>query len=121
MKKRPLGQNFLIDSSIAQNIIELANIQPGEPVIEIGPGKGILTQLLIQQADSLTAIELDSRLSKDLQNRFGDTPSFKLVEGDAAKFDYSSLGIKLNVVSNLPYYAATHIMKKLQFKIPLNN
>ena len=113
MKKRPLGQNFLIDSSIAQNIIELANIQPGEPVIEIGPGKGILTQLLIQQADSLTAIELDSRLSKDLQNRFGDTPSFKLVEGDAAKFDYSSLGIKLNVVSNLPYYAATHIMKKL--------
>lgn len=113
MKKRPLGQNFLIDLSIAQNIIQLAHIQPGEPVVEIGPGKGVLTQLLIQQADSLTAIELDPQLSQGLQNRFSNTPSFKLVEGDAAKFDYGSLGVGLNVVSNLPYYAATHIMKKL--------
>ena len=113
MKKRPLGQNFLIDLSIAQNIIQLAHIQPGEPVVEIGPGKGVLTQLLIQQADSLTAIELDPQLSQGLQNRFSNTPSFKLVDGDAAKFDYGSLGVGLNVVSNLPYYAATHIMKKL--------
>ncbi|SVE41445.1 uncharacterized protein METZ01_LOCUS494299, partial [marine metagenome] len=77
------------------------------------PGKGVLTQVLIQQADSLTAIELDPQLSQGLQNRFSNTPSFKLVEGDAAKFDYGSLGVGLNVVSNLPYYAATHIMKKL--------
>ena len=113
MRKRPLGQNFLIDLNIAQNIIQLANIQPGEPVVEIGPGKGVLTQILVDQADSLTAIELDPRLSKDLQNRFGDIPSFKLIEADAAKFDYASLGSGLNVVSNLPYYAATHIMKRL--------
>ena len=113
MKKRPLGQNFLIDPSIAQNIIQLAHIQPGAPVVEIGPGTGVLTHLLIQQADSLTAIELDPQLSQGLQNRFSNTPSFKLVEGDAAKFDYGSLGVGLNVVSNLPYYAATHIMKKL--------
>ncbi len=113
MKKSRLGQNFLIDLNIAQNIIQLANIQPGEPVVEIGPGKGVLTQLLIHQADSLVAIELDPKLSKDLQNRFGDTPSFKLIEGDATKFDYASLGGGLKVVSNLPYYAATHIMKRL--------
>ena len=113
MKKRPLGQNFLIDPGIAQQIIQLAHIQPGEPVVEIGPGKGILTQLLIQQTDSLTAIELDPQLSRDLQKRFGDALSFELVEGDAAKFDYGSLGVRLNIVSNLPYYAATHIMKKL--------
>jgi 16S rRNA (adenine1518-N6/adenine1519-N6)-dimethyltransferase len=113
MRKRPLGQNFLIDYSIAQNIIQLADIQPDEPVVEIGPGKGVLTELLIQQADSLTAIELDPKLSRELQNRFSNTPSFKLIEGDAAKFDYGSLGTGLNIVSNLPYYAATHIMKKL--------
>ncbi len=113
MKKRPLGQNFLIDHNIAQNIIQLAHIQPDEHVVEIGPGKGILTQLLLEQADSLTAIELDPRLSRELQSRFGDTPSFKLIEGDAAKFDYSSLGTGIKIVSNLPYYAATHIMKKL--------
>ena len=113
MRKRPLGQNFLVDLDIAQNIIQLADIQPGEHVVEIGPGKGILTQLLINKADSLTAVELDPRLAKDIQNRFGNTPSFKLIEGDAAKFDYASLGKRLNIVSNLPYYAATHIMKKL--------
>ncbi len=113
MRKRPLGQNFLIDLSIAQHIIQLAHIQPGEQVVEIGPGKGVLTQLLIHKTDSLTAIELDPRLSKDLQNRFGNIPSFKLIEGDAANFDYASLGEGLKVVSNLPYYAATHIMKKL--------
>ena len=113
MRKRPLGQNFLIDLNIAQNIIQLADIRPGESVVEIGPGKGVLTQLLINPTHSLTAIELDPQLAKDLQNRFGDTPSFKLIEGDAAKFDYASLGGELKVVSNLPYYAATHIMKKL--------
>lgn len=113
MRKRPLGQNFLIDLNIAQSIIQLANIQPGEPVVEVGPGKGVLTQLLLHQTNSLTAIELDPRLAKDLQNRFGNNPSFKLIEGDAAKFDYASLGTGLNIVSNLPYYAATHIMKKL--------
>ena len=113
MRKRPLGQNFLVDLHIAQNIIQLANIQPGEHVVEIGPGKGILTQLLINKANSLTAVELDPRLAKDIQSRFGNTPNFKLIEGDAAKFDYASLGKGLNVVSNLPYYAATHIMKKL--------
>lgn len=113
MRKRPLGQNFLIDLSIAQEIIQLAQIQPGELVVEIGPGKGVLTQLLLDQTDSLTAIELDPRLAKDLQKRFADTPSFKLIEGDAAKFDYASLGKGFKIVSNLPYYAATHIMKKL--------
>jgi 16S rRNA (adenine1518-N6/adenine1519-N6)-dimethyltransferase len=113
MRKRPLGQNFLIDLSIAQRIIELALIQPGEPVVEIGPGKGILTQLIIEQAESLTAIEIDPKLSRDLQNRYNNIPSFKLIEGDAAKYDYGSLGTGLNIISNLPYYAATHIMKKL--------
>jgi 16S rRNA (adenine1518-N6/adenine1519-N6)-dimethyltransferase len=113
MKKTSLGQNFLIDHNIAQNIVQLAHIQPGEHVVEIGPGKGILTELLLEQADALTAIELDPRLSRDIQNRLGDTPSFKLIEGDAAKFDYGSLGTGIKIVSNLPYYAATHIMKKL--------
>ena len=66
MRKRPLGQNFLIDLNIAQHIIHLAHIKPGESVVEIGPGKGVLTQTLINQADSLTAIELVPQLSKDL-------------------------------------------------------
>lgn len=114
MRKRPLGQNFLVDPEITQQIIELANIQPDDNVVEIGPGKGVLTQQLVSSARSLTVIELDPKLCREIENRFGkDNPSFKAIEGDAAKFDYSSLKSGFKVVSNLPYYAATHIMKKL--------
>jgi len=114
MRKRPLGQNFLVDPEITQKIIELAHIQPEDDVVEIGPGKGVLTQRLVTTARSLTVIELDPKLYREIDNRFSkDHPSFKAIEGDAAKFDYSSLKPGFKVVSNLPYYAATHIMKKL--------
>ncbi|MEK9628650.1 MAG: 16S rRNA (adenine(1518)-N(6)/adenine(1519)-N(6))-dimethyltransferase RsmA [Nitrospinota bacterium] len=114
MRKRPLGQNFLVDSEVSQKIIELADIQPGDHVVEIGPGKGVLTQRLIEITPSLTVIELDPKLCREIENRFGkEYPSFRLIEGDAGKFDYSSLKSKFKVVSNLPYYAATPIMKKL--------
>ena len=113
MKKRPLGQNFLIDFDIAENIIQLAEIQKDQSVLEIGPGKGILTEILIDQSHSLTAIEIDLKLSQDLKSRFGNRASFNLIHEDAAKFDFGSLGAELNIVSNLPYYAATHIMKRL--------
>ena len=80
MRKRPLGQNFLVDSEIAHNIITLANIQPEDHVVEIGPGKGVLTQRLLSIARSLTAIELDPKLCRELENRFSDSSSFKVIE-----------------------------------------
>jgi 16S rRNA (adenine1518-N6/adenine1519-N6)-dimethyltransferase len=113
MRKRPLGQNFLVDSEIAHNIITLANIQSEDHVVEIGPGKGVLTQRLLPIARSLTAIELDPKLCLELESRFSEHSSFKIIEKDATKFDYASLNPGFKVVSNLPYYAATHIMKKL--------
>ena len=114
MRKRPLGQNFLVDPEITQKIIDLANIQPEDNVVEIGPGKGVLTQRLISIIRSLTVIELDPKLCREMESRFGkNNPTFRIIEGDAAKFDYSSIKSGFKVVSNLPYYAATHIMKKL--------
>ena len=114
MRKRPLGQNFLVDTAIADSIIELADLQKEDDILEIGPGKAVLTQRLLPLARSLTAIELDPKLCRELENRFkNETCSFKIIEGDAAKFDYSSIKPGFKVVSNLPYYAATHIMKKL--------
>ena len=112
-KKRPLGQNFLNDENVAREIIRLANIRPDGQVLEIGPGKGILTDLLIEKAGELTAIEIDPKLVRDLEKRYRSSPKAILVQGDALKFDYSSIGKDFQVVSNLPYYAATHIMKRL--------
>jgi 16S rRNA (adenine1518-N6/adenine1519-N6)-dimethyltransferase len=113
MKKRPLGQNFLVDHGIAREIVHAAAVEPNRPVVEIGPGKGILTELLLEQTPSLTAIEIDPKLCSTLRQRFGARENFHLLEGDAAKFDYGSLGPRFQVVSNLPYYAATHILKRL--------
>ena len=113
MKKQPLGQNFLIDESIAREIVRLAGVSSDRPVVEIGPGKGILTELLLEQAESLTVIEIDTKLSLALNRRFGSNKNFRLIEADALKYDYGTLGTGYQVVSNLPYYAATHILKRL--------
>lgn len=112
-RKRPLGQNFLNDDSVAGEIIRLADIRPGGKVLEIGPGRGILTDLLIAKAGSITAIEIDPKLVAGLEKRYRPYPKVSVVQGDALKFDYSCIGKDFQVVSNLPYYAATHIMKRL--------
>jgi 16S rRNA (adenine1518-N6/adenine1519-N6)-dimethyltransferase len=114
MKKKPRwGQNFLIDSGAASRIIEIADIGSSDSVLEIGPGKGILTRELAKRAGRLLALEIDPGLCADLKKHYSDTPGFKLIEADALRFDYSGVGDRFKVVSNLPYYAATHILKRL--------
>ena len=112
-RKQPLGQNFLTDPQIASEIVRLADIKNEGRVMEIGPGKGILTQHLLKQAGSLLALEVDPRLCGLLRRQFGKNPKFELVEANAMTYDYSSAGNNYQVVSNLPYYAAMPIMKRL--------
>ena len=112
-RKQPLGQNFLTDLNIASEIVRLANIQPEGRVVEIGPGKGVLTKDLLERAGSLLAVEVDSRLCGMLHRQFGKNPKFELVEANAMTYDYSAAGSRYQVVSNLPYYAAMPIMQRL--------
>ena len=78
MKKPRLGQNYLIDENIAREIIHHANISNNQHVLEIGPGKGILTDILLEKAKSLTAIEIDSKLCLALTDRFKTKKNFKI-------------------------------------------
>jgi len=112
-KKRPLGQNFLNDPNIAAEIIHQANIPPEARVVEIGPGKGILTRELLEKAGSVLALEIDPQLCKQLNRQFDKQPKFELVQADAMTYDYSAAGSRYQVVSNLPYYAAMAIIKRL--------
>ncbi len=112
-KKQKWGQNFLTDESIAVEIVDSADIGEDDIVLEIGPGAGILTQLLIARAKKVIALEIDPDLCRPLQKRFGENSNFQLIQGDALKFDFSQVGSHFKVVSNLPYYAATHILKRL--------
>ena len=113
MKKRPLGQNFLVDREIAREIVHLAEIGPQDSILEIGPGKGILTEYLLDVSREVVAIEIDPKLCSHLRKQYGHRENFRLLEEDALKFDYNSLAEQTKVVSNLPYYAATHILKRL--------
>lgn len=113
MKKPRLGQNYLIDENIACEIIRHAGLSNDQHVLEIGPGKGMLTTLLLENSMSLTAIEIDPKLCLALSDRFNVHENFELIQTDALKYNYSQLKNQCQVVSNLPYYAATHILKRL--------
>lgn len=130
---KSLGQNFLIDDNVIDNIIEASNIEKDDMVIEIGPGLGVLTSRLLQECKNVTVIELDKKMVKILQerfeknienNKFGIEPEFRLdiVNEDILKVNLASLikkrketsNIKqVKIVANLPYYISTPIIMKL--------
>jgi len=111
--KKRWGQNFLIDETLAAEIVDSAKIGKEDIVLEIGPGSGILTQLLLERAGKVVVLEIDPDLCGPLQNKFSQFLNFKLIQGDAVKFDFGKIGSCFKVISNLPYYAATHILKRL--------
>ncbi|PKN00700.1 MAG: ribosomal RNA small subunit methyltransferase A [Elusimicrobia bacterium HGW-Elusimicrobia-1] len=107
-----LGQNFLKDRAIAEAIVDAARIEPTDTVIEIGPGRGILTSLIEPRAARIAAVELDKKLIAPLEAAF---PSIKIVSGDALKIDYDALtrGKPAVFIGNLPYCSATAILAKI--------
>ena len=111
--RKRFGQNFLHDARIIQRIVDSIAPKPGEPVLEIGPGQGALTSVLLQHQPQLTAVELDRDLVALLQARFAAEPHFTLVAGDALKFALASLDAaphSLRVVGNLPYNISTPLL-----------
>ena len=112
-RKQPFGQNFLVDLDAAKKIVRLARVKKDGVVVEIGPGKGVLTHDLLPRTNRLIALEIDPHLCRDLKKKYGQLPNFELQETDAQKTDYASLAPKFQVVSNLPYCAATPIVKRL--------
>lgn len=113
MAKPPLGQNFLIDKNIVRKIVRSAQLQPGETVLEIGPGRGILTEALLEASGLVVAIELDRALCASLRETFCARQNFRLIEGDAVTFDYAQVPGPFLVVANLPYYVSTPLLFRL--------
>jgi 16S rRNA (adenine1518-N6/adenine1519-N6)-dimethyltransferase len=102
--RRRFGQNFLHDQNVIDRIVRAIRPQRGEPMLEIGPGQGALTQGLLAAECELFALELDRDLVAMLTQKFGANPHFHLQQGDALKFDLSTLFTTHNVlpVANLP-------------------
>lgn len=90
--KKSFGQNFLVDQNYISKIIAALNLQKGETIIEIGAGRGALTENLIEAgAEEVIAIELERRMISILRERFAGKENFKLVESDALLIDFNEL------------------------------
>lgn len=119
---KKLGQNFLIKRGIVDEIVHAAELTPGEPVLEVGPGIGTLTQGLAQSEADVTAIELDRRLLEVLDTTLASYDNVRIIHGDVLKLDVPSImnHKPFKVVANLPYYITTPIiMSLLESKLPI--
>lgn len=113
---KSLGQNFLVDETVLEDILNSAEVNKDDMVIEIGPGVGTLTRELLKRAKKVVAIELDSRLIGILQDELSDFDNFTLINKDALKVDFKELigdEKSVKIVANLPYYVTTPIISKL--------
>ena len=108
-----LGQNFLIDPNIVRKIVSLAQLDPNDHVLEIGPGRGFLTEALCQAAGRVTAVEVDPRLHAYLKTREAWLPNVELVCEDALAYPVENLPTGTVVVANLPYYISTPLLFRL--------
>jgi 16S rRNA (adenine1518-N6/adenine1519-N6)-dimethyltransferase len=111
-----LGQHFLRDQRTIHRIIDALNPKAGETIIEIGPGTGALTSVLVERAGRLIAIEFDKKLAPLLQERFGGFGNFKLVMADALTVDFCKEILpaqSARLVANLPYNISTAILQRL--------
>ena len=117
--RKKYGQNFLIDANILRQIVEAAEINKEDLVLEIGPGLGALTEQLLKAAGKVIAVEVDQVLIPILQENLKDYTNLVLLNDDILKVDLDELlqkegdGRKAKVVANLPYYITTPIVAEL--------
>lgn len=113
--KKSLGQNWLKNEQIVKEIILAAKIKPGEKVVEVGPGPGILTKALLAAGAQVTAIEKDGRLIANLRDQFKNEIADKkleIIHHDILDFDPILINEPYKIVANLPYYLTGKFLKK---------
>lgn len=114
--KKSLGQNFLTSVPALKKIVDAAEIKSGEKILEVGPGKGNLTELLLKTDASVFAVEKDHRLIPELQNKFSkeiEEGKLTLIETDILDFDQNSFfNGEYKIVANIPYYITGQLLRK---------
>ena len=107
--KKRFGQHFLTDRHYLRRIVDAIDPRPGEALVEIGPGTGLLTDELLARAGALHVVEIDRDLAAALRERHG-ARGLVVHEGDALEFDFATLPAPLRVAGNLPYNVSTPIL-----------
>ncbi|MBX7054929.1 MAG: 16S rRNA (adenine(1518)-N(6)/adenine(1519)-N(6))-dimethyltransferase RsmA [Pyrinomonadaceae bacterium] len=116
--KKAFGQNFLTDDSAVRRIVAAVQAGPGDNVVEIGPGRGALTGMLLETGANVTAIEIDRDLHPLLRAEFGSHPRFRLIADDVLQVDLEALlsgigGGPVKIIGNLPYNISTPILESV--------
>ncbi len=118
LASKKMGQNFLINPEIQKKIVKQANLINGDCILEIGPGMGAITGILLSHKINLFAIELDKRLYSYLKEKFISNNNFSLFNGDALKLDWNVFlsnysDKKFKIIANLPYSISSALVLKL--------
>jgi 16S rRNA (adenine1518-N6/adenine1519-N6)-dimethyltransferase len=112
--RKRFGQHFLHDRSVLERIVGELDPQPDQAIVEIGPGRGALTDRLAGRSRTFDAVEIDRDLAARLRERFSSAAGFHLHEADALEFDFAALaqarGARLRVIGNLPYNISTPLL-----------
>lgn len=106
--KKSFGQHFLVDGTALAAVVRAANVQPGERILEIGPGPGVLTEVLLGAGAALTVFEADGDMARLLREDF---PGINLVEGDALQTLPAHMKGSYKVVANIPYQITTPLLR----------
>ncbi len=114
--KKSLGQNFLIDMNIKKKIIQALNLEKGDIVLEVGPGTGALTELLLEYDITIIAVEIDKRAIEELE-KLPNNGKLSIIQSDILKFDFKQFfekcDRKVKVLGNLPYYISSQIIFRI--------
>ncbi len=110
--KKSLGQHWLNDAAALASICEAGNVTQDDTVLEIGPGTGTLTELLVRRAKQVVAVEFDERLAAQLARRV-PAANLEVVHQDILRFDLGRLPADYKVVANIPYYLTSNLIRKL--------
>ncbi len=108
--KKYLGQHFLKNKNVARKIIEAANVNKDDVVLEVGPGKGALTEILLQKAKKVIAVEKDKELADFLMDKFKGQKNLSVINDDILKI--SARGGNYKIVANIPYYITSYFLRK---------
>lgn len=107
-----LGQHWLTDFSSLSAMCDAVHVQDGDVILEVGPGLGTLTELLVERADKVIAVEFDQKLAKELPGRVPDS-NLEVVQQDILSFDLTSLPADYKLVANIPYYLTSNLIRTI--------
>lgn len=110
--KKSLGQHWLTDYAVLEAICDAGEIGPEDTVLEIGPGTGTLTELLVEGAKQVIAVEFDAALATELPARV-PAANLKVIQNDILRFDFGSLPADYKVIANIPYYLTSNLIRVL--------